>query len=388
MTFNFRFFVKTFVWVLFRSKSPNALVWLRRVGVLLASYALFFTVEAGNWTGFLLDEVLFPGYRQQKIEAPVFIIGNPRSGTTFLQRLMARDTANFSCLKMWEIFFAPSITQRELVWALGAVDRLIGHPVKRVLEWVEGRIRASTVLHKVGLRSPEEDEYLLLHTASTIIVGLYFAVPELAMPYVFFDRDVPPEEQVRVMAFYAACVRRHLYAHGAQDHFLSKNPYFTPKIEALRAAFPNAKFIVPVRNPLNVIPSYTSLSALVQRVLYGKRAFDNHDYVLTATQYWYRHPQACLADAPDDSYVMVDFDEMVHDPQKTVAAIYRRLGLEVGPAFAQILREETENAHRYRSQHRYSLEAQGYTREQILALYADVFEQWGFDRGDGKILES
>ena len=68
MTFNFRFFVKTFVWVLFRSKSPNAPVWLRRAIVLLASYALFITVETGNWTGFLLDDLLFPGHRQQKIE--------------------------------------------------------------------------------------------------------------------------------------------------------------------------------------------------------------------------------------------------------------------------------------------------------------------------------
>jgi hypothetical protein len=39
----------------------------------------------------LLDLVLFPRYRRAKIEAPVFIIANPRSGTTFLHRIMCLD---------------------------------------------------------------------------------------------------------------------------------------------------------------------------------------------------------------------------------------------------------------------------------------------------------
>ena len=254
--------------------------------------------------------------------------------------------------------------------------------MKRIIAWVEGRIRASTKLHKVGLRTPEEDEYLLLHTASTIIVGLYLAVPEMAAPYVFFDRDIPPQEQARVMAFYAGCVRRHLHAHRFQGHFLSKNPYFTPKIGALSTTFSDARFIVLVRNPLNVIPSYTSLSSLVQRILYGKKALDNHEYILTATQHWYRYPQERLAGAPDASFIEVKFEDMVRDPQKTVAAIYRHLGFEISPDFARILREETERARHYRSQHQYSIAALGYTREQILTLYADVFEQWNFDRGD------
>ena len=62
--------------------------------------------------GMVLDPLFFPRLRRTRVKAPIVIVGNPRSGTTFLQRLMARDTANFSCLKMWEIFFAPSITSR------------------------------------------------------------------------------------------------------------------------------------------------------------------------------------------------------------------------------------------------------------------------------------
>jgi len=379
MTFNFRFFAKVFVTVVFGSKAPNAWIWLRRAVVLVASYALFIVVEIGNWTGFLLDDLLFPGYRRQPIDKPVFIVGNPRSGTTFLQRLLARDTANFSCFKMWEIFFAPSITQRKIVWALGTVDRWVGAPVKHIFDWVDARLRASTKIHRLGLHAPEEDEYLLLHTASTIIAGLLFAVPALIEPYVFFDRDIPPEEQARVIAFYAGCIRRHLYAHKTQGRFLSKNPYFAPKVGALQKAFPDAHFIIPVRNPLNVIPSYASLSQYVVRTLYTKRAFSLHDYVLMATQHWYRYPASRLADTPD-SFTEVKFEDMVRDPQATVTAIYRRLGFEISPTFDTILQQETERARAHKSQHEYSLEEMGFTREEVLTTYCDIFEKWGYER--------
>jgi hypothetical protein len=379
MTFNFRFFAKVFMTVLFRSKAPNAWIWLRRVVVLLAAYALFIVVETANWTGFSLDNLLFPDHRTQPIDKPVFVIGNPRSGTTFMQRLLARDTANFSCLKMWEIFFAPSITQRKIVWALDTVDRWVGAPIKHIVDRIEARIRASTKLHRVGLHAPEEDEYLLLHTASTIIAGLLFAVPELAEPYVFFDRDIPPEEQTRVMAFYEACIRRHLYAHKTQAHFLSKNPYFTPKVVALRTAFPDAHFIVLTRNPLHMIPSYASLTWYTVRILYTKKITPIRDYVLTATQHWYRYPALRLADRPH-SFIEVKFEDMVHDPRAMVQMIYQHLGFEISPAFDTILRQETERARTYKSEHEYSLEEMNFTREEILTTYSDIFEKWGFER--------
>ena len=379
MTFNFRFFAVVFVTVLFRSRAPTVWVWLRRVVVLLASYALFVVVETGNWIGFFLDTILFPNHRTQPIDKPVFIIGNPRSGTTFLQRLLARDTANFSCLKMWEIFFAPSITQRKFVWALGWLDRLVGAPVKHIFDRGEARLRASTKIHRVGLRAPEEDEYLLLHTASTIIPGLLFAVLELADPYIFFDRDIPLEEQARVMAFYTECIRRHLYARRAQGHFLSKNPYFTPKVGALRTAFPDARFIILARNPLNAVPSYASLSQLVVGLLYTNKALSMRDYVLKSTQYWYRYPASRLADTPE-SFIEVKFEDMVHDPQAMVQTIYQHFGLEISPAFDTILQQETKRARTYKSEHEYSLREMGFTREEILTTYSDIFEKWGFEK--------
>lgn len=48
-----------------------------------------------------LDELLYPEYRKVQVK-PVFIIGQPRSGTTFLHRTLADDRNNFVAVRHME----------------------------------------------------------------------------------------------------------------------------------------------------------------------------------------------------------------------------------------------------------------------------------------------
>ena len=45
-----------------------------------------------------LDNILFPGYRNVQIENPIFIIGHPRSATTFLHKTL-KQTDEFLVFK-------------------------------------------------------------------------------------------------------------------------------------------------------------------------------------------------------------------------------------------------------------------------------------------------
>ena len=71
------------------------------------------------------------------------------------------------------------------------------------------------------------------------------------------------------------------------------------------------------------------------------------------------------------------------DPQEIVSEIYAQLGLELSTEFAKILEEEAEKARHHKTDHQYSLEGVGFTKEQILTAYQDVYERWGFDRDIG-----
>jgi hypothetical protein len=366
----------------------------RRIAVYAALYLFYPPFELATWLNLLLDDLLFPGYRRVEVATPVFIAGNFRSGTTFLHRLIARDRERFCTMQMWEILFAPSILQRRTVQALGALDRWLGAPFGRRLVDVEDQWQEENPMHRVSLRAPEEDDYLLLHIWSALTIGLSSGVLKEARPYASFDTGLPERDQDRIMAFYHRCLQRHLHARQACGrHYLAKNPALTPKIDALYRWFPGAKVILLVRSPLEMVPSFVDMMRFSYRVIGApNRVLEVsagtspertegdalRDFVVDMARYWYTHALERLDRAPEDSAIVVRYDDLVDDPAGTVRRIYERFGFEVGPAYSEVLRAEAERARTYRSRHRYSLEGTGLTREEIVARFQDVFDRFDF----------
>jgi hypothetical protein len=332
-----------------------------------------------------LDEIFHPEYRQTEIDTPLFIIGNPRSGTTFLHRLIAQDHQNFTTMKMWEMLLAPSVTMRKIAWLIRALDRRLDHLFRRRIQELEEEWEEQNEIHRVALRAPEEDEYLLLHIWSTLKIWTFSAILSEAIPYTYFDQRMPAADKERIMTFYRRCLQRHLYAHGPHDKreriYLAKNPSFSPMITTLLDHFPNAKFIYLARNPLDMIPSYISLTETEWEILGDPpRPYACRDYILEMAGHWYRYPLEQLTHLPPEQYVVVNLHELVTDVDAHVREIYQRLGLEVSPTFAKTLSRETERARQHESQHTYALEEMGLTREQIVARYEDIFERFGFNQ--------
>src|SRR6201995_1629446 len=77
-------------------------VWVRPLG----AFGLLQLRQAISAITLGLDYVFYPSHRKQQIDRPIFIIGNPRSGTTFLHRLLlgAGDMAAFGVLG---VLFSP-----------------------------------------------------------------------------------------------------------------------------------------------------------------------------------------------------------------------------------------------------------------------------------------
>jgi hypothetical protein len=365
---------------------------VKRVLILTLFYLLFAVMESAAWTGFLLDEILFRAYRDTPVQAPVFIIGNPRSGTTFLQRLLARDRETFTCMRLWEILFAPSITQRRVLSALAKIDHRLGGPAHRLIDTMQQKWEETNAMHVSGLLTYEEDQYLLIHIWSTLVVWQFAGFfDEEARAYTHFDQSMGPEEKQRIMTFYRQAIRRHLFAHrrGAPParrcHYLAKNPSATPKVDTLCHYFPDAKFIYLVRNPLDMIPSDISLLDCTARALgHEAEPYACRNYVLDMAEHWYTYAPARLAAAPPERAVIVNFEALVTDADQTVREIYERFGLDVSPGYAEILKEEARKARAYQSRHVYDMEKMGLTREQLVTDYHEVFERYGFDTRESK----
>jgi hypothetical protein len=96
--------------VLFNKEDPiplKARIFQSKILLKIAITAPFYTFL---W---YLDEILYPSYNQERVN-PIFIVGEPRSGTTFLHRTMAEDEENFFAIRHIEWRF-PFITIQKLI---------------------------------------------------------------------------------------------------------------------------------------------------------------------------------------------------------------------------------------------------------------------------------
>jgi len=364
--------------------------WTPRRRVILAAFFLGYPLlELIIWAGLILDEVFFRGYRQASVQFPVFIIGNHRSGTTFLHRLLSKDRQQFTTMKMWEILLSPSVTQRRAVDGIAGAARWIREKLAEGLRRLESDWHEKSVMHEVSFQEPEEDDYLLLHIWSALTTGLSSGLLSEAIPYTYFDTAMTENDRKRIMGFYRQCLRRHMFydtaAHRSSRKYLAKNPAFSPKVATAREFFPDARFICLVRNPLEMVPSFVSMMRFSWNVL-GIPGRDRAlaDYILEMARHWYTYPLEQLDAAPKGTAAIVTYDELIRDPDKTVQRIYKELNLDLGPDFADVLKTETETSRSYKSRHHYDLRSLGLSRAKILEEFKDIFDRFGFDVSVGQ----
>ncbi|NIA16112.1 MAG: sulfotransferase [Nitrospiraceae bacterium] len=353
---------------------------LRRAVVVVFGYPLFFFSMLLHRAAFALDDLLFPAYRKVEVREPVFVVGLHRSGTTLIHRLLANDSEQFTAFCLWEVLFAPAIVERKLWMAVGAADRWLGGWAKRACLAAENRLaRELHKIHHTSLFQPEEDELVLVHLFATGFMLLGFPFPDELWAHTRFDTDLPTALQDRVMAFYKACVQRHLYVHGTHKRLVSKNPQFSGKIDVLNRTFPDCKIVCNVRRPYEAVPSFLSLLSF----FWGQFGNDSRgwllrDMLLEMAHYQYRHPIECLAGWPENRHAFLRYDDLTRDPKAAVLDLYERLGIALTPAFDAYLEVETHRARAHRSRHAYSLEQYGLTEEGIREDFGDIFERFGF----------
>lgn len=364
--------------------------WSRRRAFVMPVLIPFFAlIQAVHWLGFLLDNVFFRGYRRIEVKEPIFIVGIPRSGTTRLHRLLMRDD-RFITFANWEVWLAPSITERKVLGAFGRVDRLLGGLGKRLLLRIDARVFEDfNRIHKTGLFEAEEDFALCMPLFASILLLVIFPFPDLLMSHARFDTDVPEKERRHILRHYRRCLQRHLYVHGPGKRILSKNPTFSTMIESLRETFPDAHVACCVRRPDEAAVSLMSLLSFVWQ------AFNNVDrteelrgITLDVVSAYYRHPMERLAHWPEDRAQFVRYDDLARNPGETVRAIYGRFQLDVPPALGAHLAELDERAGSYRSPHQYRPEDYGLTPQQIYHDYQDVYGRFTFAAPLGEAREA
>jgi hypothetical protein len=329
---------------------------------------------------FFLDGILFPGLWRVQVKAPVFVIGHARSGTTLAHRLLGGDE-RFSTFRYFELLL-PSLTEKKLVRLIAWLDRTVlgGALERRLKAWEQRKFGPTQHIHKMGLTIPEEDDLIFQSSCAS---GFWMTkLPYLAELDFFHVDQRSPAARRRLMGFYKACVRRQLYLNGNDKIHLSKNPTWCGRVETLLEIFPDARFVIPYRNPYETIPSLLKL----MHVSWERGGNMDQSRIAQATRVMtdlsYEHyvlPEQALARHPGTPVAIIDYRELVSAPRATIEKVYTDLGIPMTAQTQAFLAAEDARARKHETEHRYSLEEFGLAHDEIRRRLAPLFERFGWD---------
>lgn len=288
-----------------------------------------------------------------RVEAPVFVLGHYRSGTTFLHELLALDPR----------FASPNRFQTYNPATFLATER-----------WLAPLVEPFMLPRRV-----QEDEvaYLVSTGLSPYMDWVFPRSPTGYERYLTF-RDADPAEVAAWSKALAAFLKALTLRTGRP--LIVKSPPHTARVRLIRAVFPDARFVHIRRDPYTVFVSTVGLLKAVRpvfRLQGGPRRVDT-DAVLRVYKEMYDAYFDDRAEVPPGRLVEVAYEELERDPVGQLRAIYGGLGLGDFEAFRPRVEAYVASIAGYRKARHPELD--GATKRQIAAAAARCFDAWGYPR--------
>lgn len=315
-------FLRIFGFVLTQPMPLRAKV--QQLGFLLVE---FITVPLRSLLWYL-DELLFPGYRQIPIE-PVFIIGEPRCGSTLLHRTLAKSEQDFFAVRHLEWRFPFLTLQLAIAW-LGLRQFLGG-----ISYWPDSDVgNLAARMHPNRLDDWEEDGIFFEESfCHHFFIFLRFPYPKL-LKIVDNFASLPEHAQQMMLEKHHKAVQKVAYLKKDKPrYYLSKEVTSHDKIPFLLQLYPNARFIVLIRESKDFM---SSLVALMEASTSAKNA----GYAPTTNPTWLPTVQArmqqdciklvdlCRDTLPAEQQLGIYTNDLFRDIPSSVERIYGWLGLE------------------------------------------------------------
>jgi hypothetical protein len=333
--------------------------------------------------GRALDHILYPEFRRQKIRQPVFIIAPPRSGTTFLQKLLAKNRGTFAPVLMYQTIF-PSITIQKIIQSVALASRQKGGLLFDISSWIERHCFGGwDGMHKMRFAEPEEDDGYFVYTFVTEAIYLLFPFVRALWGAGFAD-DLPPRQRRRLMRYYRSCLQRHLYLNGPEKILLSKATQLSGSIECLKAEFPDARIVNILRNPVESIPSHISVFYTVWNWVdpsIVKKSRESLEYAELAAA-WFLHLEKNDITSRPENYLRIFYTNLVRHPDRAARSIYRHFGISLTPSAERTIQKEAKRALEYKSSHQYTLEEYGLSRTWIKKEVGGIMKRYDFGFSD------
>jgi len=255
-----------------------------------------------------------PGIAEQPIAQPIFITGLPRSGTTFLHRLMLLDPANRGPL-VWEtIYPSPAAGTREE--RIARVNRQL-----RTFGWLAPDFQA---LHPLDATSPQECSEIAAHVFRSLRFDTTYHIPAYRN---WLDADVV--NNLPAYRFHKRFLQYLQHQDGAARQWVLKCPEHLFALEVIRAVYPDARIVFVHRDPVKVLLSQSRLTEVLRRPF--TRHLDLGALGPLESGRWLDGTNRMMAFGHDagfpDPVCHVHHIDLITDPVSTVDGVYRHFGM-------------------------------------------------------------
>ena len=245
-------------------------------------------------------------------QAPLFIVGHWRTGTTLLHELLVRDP-QFAFPTTFQV-----MCPQHFLFTSGFIPRLMNHalPAKRPMDDMP-----------VGFDRPQEDEFALCNMGAPSPYEKW-AFPNRSDSPDSLDLDsLPPKDLDRWLNAMSLFLRRLAVKDSRRQ--VMKSPTHTARVGHLARAFPGAQFVHIVRDPRDVFPSTVhTWKQIWDSVGFQTPNFEGiEEYVLSRFERMYASFDRERERLAERQLHELRYEDLIRDPVGEVEKGYRRLGL-------------------------------------------------------------
>jgi omega-hydroxy-beta-dihydromenaquinone-9 sulfotransferase len=331
---------------------------------------LYAGLRLNVWLFMGLDRIFFAALGQQKVTRPIVIVGNPRTGTTFLHRFLVEQKFGVG-MHLYRSLYPSILLQKVL------------RPFLPLLERVSPARFHASAAHDTNLSSVETDDVAVFfrYADGFFVYGFFLAWPE-ADHRPMFAPEVR-DTTARDFDWLEAVWRRSLVAQGG-DRLVAKLFSTGVRTPAFLERFPDAHILYMVRDPVEVIPSTFSLVTGVLDKAFGYSTLPaevrdryNERLYLALVDLFRRFHDDWTSGRIDRTRVMVvSYPRMMSDFDGLMAEMIPFFDMKPSPAQLEAIRVTAEKQRAYKSGHSYNLERYGLDADRIRRDCAFVYDTW------------
>ncbi len=251
--------------------------------------------------------------KKMKLKSPVFVLGHPRSGTTYLNNILSMDPA-FSYSSTYDV-----LTPH--------VFLTFGKVFKKMLQKSLPSTRPQDNV-KMTVDTPKEEEFAMANMSQTSYIHGFFFPKRILKVFnesVLFSEGNYSGHWKKKYDYF---LKKLVFKYG-NNQLLLKSPANTARLKEIVELYPDAKFIHIYRNPYDV---YRSTERLYEKILpiTSFQKADNHkmeDYIIKAYSKMYQKYFHERTSIPVAQLFEVSYEDFVKEPVLTIEKAYNHLGL-------------------------------------------------------------